>query len=262
MELSENKQAEQLNIHLDIYEGPLDALCNLVYKNQIDIADIKLTDITTQFISSMNEAKDNDIEISVDFINIATRLIFIKSSYILNKHHEDILALQEEEEELGRVLLEKIKEYKKYKDIALDLMKKNNINESFYFRNKPEIIEVEEFDTANITINDIHEAMIAAQEKLLFRNIDRLESEQLKHVNQEKLDAICHTKFISVEQKMLYLQHSLEESNELSFFNITKRYNIPHTIATFLASLELAKHKEVSLEQEYCNSDIKIIKNQ
>ena len=109
--LETNKYA----IKLDNFEGPLDLLCHLVDKNKMDINQIKISEITDQYIDYINKMQELNLDVTSEFILMASTLLFIKSKSLLPKQVEDEAELTEEE------LVHRIIEYKKYKEISKKL---------------------------------------------------------------------------------------------------------------------------------------------
>ena len=123
------------NIHLQVYDGPLDLLYDMISKQKIDIKDISITEITKQYLSYLEMLDKMDLEITSEFITMASKLLQIKSRYLLYKQKDD-----EEEEDPRLELMEKLEEYKKYKLAAEDL--KSNVTDlsEVFYRKKEEII--------------------------------------------------------------------------------------------------------------------------
>ena len=105
--LESNKYA----IKLDNFEGPLDLLCHLIDKNKMDIYDINLSQITDQYIEYIKKMEEQNLEITSEFLVMASTLLYIKSKSLLPK--QDV----EEEEVSEEELIRRIIEYKKYKEI-------------------------------------------------------------------------------------------------------------------------------------------------
>ena len=105
--LETNKYA----IKIDNFEGPLDLLCHLIDKNKMNIYDIKISEITDQYIDYLNEMERLNLEIASEFLIMASTLILLKSKSLLPKQVEDEEEITEEE------LIKRIIEYKKYKEI-------------------------------------------------------------------------------------------------------------------------------------------------
>ena len=121
--LETNKYA----IRLDNFEGPLDLLCHLVDKNKMDIHEVNISKITDQYIEYINAMKELNLDVTSEFVLMASTLLFIKSKSLLPKQVEDEGELTEEE------LIHRIIEYKKYKEISKKLREYfNEYSKRFY----------------------------------------------------------------------------------------------------------------------------------
>ena len=114
-------QTNQYAIKLDNFEGPLDLLCHLIDKNKMNIYDIKISEITDQYLEYINKAEEMNLEVTSEFLIMASTLVYIKSKALLPKQEEAEEELTEEE------LIARIIEYKKYKEITKKL--RENYNE-------------------------------------------------------------------------------------------------------------------------------------
>ncbi|HGL6420306.1 TPA: ScpA family protein [Clostridioides difficile] len=233
------------NIQLQVYEGLLDLLYDLITKHKIDIKDISIIDITKQYLNYLKMLDKMDLEITSEFITMASKLLEIKSKYLLYK--------QKDEEEDPRIeLMEKLEEYRKFKVASQDI--KENItyvNERFY-RNKEEIIIDDNVDLEDISIEAI---------KNILPYIFKVKTSQIENANDEKLDKIVRKKIISVEEKILYIRDIIKDKIEVTFTNIIKSYENDEIIATFLSILELIKEKEIVVVQDIFFDDILIRKS-
>ena len=104
---------DQYTIKMENFEGPLDLLCHLIDKNKMDICDIKICEITDQYLAYLNEMQQMNLDVTSEFIVMASRLIYLKSKSLLPTVVED----DEEEIDLVQMLLE----YKKYKEYTKTL---------------------------------------------------------------------------------------------------------------------------------------------
>ncbi|HBG2312524.1 TPA: segregation/condensation protein A, partial [Clostridioides difficile] len=224
---------------------PLDLLYDLITKHKIDIKDISIIDITKQYLNYLKMLDKMDLEITSEFITMASKLLEIKSKYLLYK--------QKDEEEDPRIeLMEKLEEYRKFKVASQDI--KENItyvNERFY-RNKEEIIIDDNVDLEDISIEAI---------KNILPYIFKVKTSQIENANDEKLDKIVRKKIISVEEKILYIRDIIKDKIEVTFTNIIKSYENDEIIATFLSILELIKEKEIVVVQDIFFDDILIRKS-
>ena len=109
--LESNKYA----IKIENFEGPLDLLCHLIDKNKMNIYDIKISEIADQYIEYINAMEEANLEVTSEFIIMASTLLYIKSKGLLPNQVENEEELTEEQ------LIERIIEYKKYKEITSKL---------------------------------------------------------------------------------------------------------------------------------------------
>ncbi|EGT5041466.1 segregation and condensation protein A, partial [Clostridioides difficile] len=204
-----------------------------------------IIDITKQYLNYLKMLDKMDLEITSEFITMASKLLEIKSKYLLYK--------QKDEEEDPRIeLMEKLEEYRKFKVASQDI--KENItyvNERFY-RNKEEIIIDDNVDLEDISIEAI---------KNILPYIFKVKTSQIENANDEKLDKIVRKKIISVEEKILYIRDIIKDKIEVTFTNIIKSYENDEIIATFLSILELIKEKEIVVVQDIFFDDILIRKS-
>ena len=108
-------ESKKYAIKLDNFEGPLDLLCHLIDKNKMDIYDIKLSEITDQYIDYLKKMEEMDLDIASEFLVMASTLLYLKSKQLIPNAVEEQEELSEEE------LIKRIIEYKKYKDITKKL---------------------------------------------------------------------------------------------------------------------------------------------
>src|SRR3954464_8976006 len=126
--MSENK------VQLDIFEGPLDLLLYLVKKEEVDIYEVNLTRIATQFIDYVQLMKELDLDIAGEFLVMAATLMYIKSRELLPKHQQAEVPDEEEEEDPRWELIRQLVEYKKFKDAAARLQERELEQEQIYAR--------------------------------------------------------------------------------------------------------------------------------
>ena len=122
-------------IKIENFEGPLDLLCHLIDKNKMNINDVNLSEITDQYIDYINKMEEMNLEVTSEFLIMASTLIYIKSKNLLPKASDDEEEISEEE------LLRRIIEYKKYKEISKTLKEMYKNNAVRFFKNA-EVIEL------------------------------------------------------------------------------------------------------------------------
>jgi segregation and condensation protein A len=229
-----------------VYEGPLDLLYDLISKHKIDIKDISIIDITKQYIKYLEMLEKMDLEITSEFITMASKLLEVKSKYLLFKQKSD-----EEVEDPRLELMEQLEEYRKFK-IAAENLKDNIIYiDELYYRKKEEIIIDEKVNLDEISI----EAIMKILPHIL--KVKKIEEE----ANDEKLNKIVRGRIISVEEKTKYIRDIIKETNEIQFTKIIHTSDKDEIIATFLSILELIKCREITVEQNIFFDDIIIKRN-
>lgn len=236
------------SIHLNVYDGPLDLLCDMISKQKIDIKDISIIEITKQYLAYINMLESMDLEVTSDFITMATKLLEIKSKYLLFSQRD-----LDEDEDPRLELMEQLKEYKKYKK-ASEVLKDNvdYLNQP-YFRTREEIIIDDKIDLSEISIEYIKSIL-----PYIFK-VKNIEEEKTK--KDERLNKIVRGKIVSVEEKIEYIENILTTTDNISFNKIIQNNTKDEVIATFLSLLELMKAKRIVVVQENFFEDIIIKKN-
>ena len=235
------------NVQLNVYEGPLDLLYDMISKQKIDIKDISIIDITKQYINYITALEKMDLEIASEFITMASKLLEIKSRYLLYKQKDN-----NEVEDPRLELMEKLEEYKKFKLASQDL--KDNITyvDDLYYRKKEEIIIDDSMNIDDISIDAI---------KNILPYILKVKSEDNKPHKDEKLDKIVRGRIVPVEEKIAYIREIISRDNEVSFIKVIENVDKDEVIATFLSVLELIKSREIVVYQDLFFDDILIKKN-
>ncbi len=235
------------NVQLKVYEGPLDLLYDMISKQKIDIKDISIIDITKQYIDYITALEKMDLDIASEFITMASKLLEIKSRYLLYKQKDN-----EEAEDPRLELMEKLEEYKKFKLASKDL--KDNITyiDDLYYRKKEEIVIDDNMDLDSISIEAI---------KNILPYILKVKTDDSKYEKDDKLEKIVRGKIVPVEEKIAYIREIIYKDNEVSFTKVIKNLDKDEVIATFLSILELIKSREIVVYQDLLFDDILIRKN-
>ena len=234
------------NVQLKVYEGPMDLLYDLVTKHKIDIKDIAISEITKQYLDYLDAMEAMDMEITSDFITMASKLVEIKSRYLLYLQRDD-----SEEEDPRIELVERLKEYKKYKQISKELKEKADEEHERFFRKKEEVIIEDELSLEDVSIAKMMELL-----PKLLKNIDKKEEAPKNDV----LDKLVNRKIVSVEEKIVSLRNVLSTKDKVSFLETVDQNDRGDIIASFLCVLELIKEKEIIVTQDDFFEDIIIVK--
>lgn len=234
-------------LRLEMFEGPLDLLLYLIKKNDIDIYDIPITEITDQYLEYIEAMKTLDLNIVGDFLVMAATLMHIKSKMLLPP---DPLAQEEEEEDPRDELVKRLEEYKMFKEIADQLKDKEGYRQDLFAR-------VVDEAALNEIKEDAKEVMIEAT---LFDLINAL-SLALKRIPEKTTYQVTQEEF-TVEQKIHEILHTLLEQDDVNLAGLfVKSANKMEVIVTFIAVLELVRLKEIVCVQKRLFDDIVVQRN-
>ena len=223
---------------LDIFEGPLSLLLQLIRKQEIDIYDIPIVRITEQYLSYLDLIKETNVSIAGEYLVMASTLIYIKSRMLLPADPEDDENLEDDPRfELVTQLLE----YEQFRKAAGMLHDRQVIEDSVFVRGENEF-EEEEIDAVDATLFDL----VRAFHDIIERARDRV----VMQVIPES---------VTLESKLMELRGMLSVRRELLFSSfISQGLSRLHLIVTFIALLEMAKLSEIRLFQDSGCLDIRI----
>ena len=237
------------------YEGPMELLFDLISRNKIDIRDISIVEITNQYMEYVDHVKSIDMDLASDFIMMATRLLEIKSRYILYVKDKG-----ESEQDPRQELIDQIEEYKKYRQIAEEIKDKIKEYDNRFYRQEEEL-ELEEEDD-NLDLSRINLDEIDTLLPDLFKILDQVKKNDKGLEKNPNLKKIVENRTISVEDRIKSLRSKIKEGERLSFIQSLESQDKKEVIASFLAMLELIKLKEIEIIQDKKNKDIIIIKRE
>ena len=237
------------------YEGPMELLFDLISRNKIDIRDISIVEITNQYMEYVDHVKSIDMDLASDFIMMATRLLEIKSRYILYVKDKG-----ESEQDPRQELIDQIEEYKKYRQIAEEIKDKIKEYDNRFYRQEEEL-ELEEEDD-NLDLSRINLEEIETLLPDLFKILDQVKKNDKGLEKNPNLKKIVENRTISVEDRIKSLRSKIKEEERLSFIQSLESQDKKEVIASFLAMLELIKLKEIEIIQDKKNKDIIIIKRE
>lgn len=225
------------------FEGPLDLLLHLIKKSKMEIMDIKISDITSQYLDFIRAMEDLNLDIASEYLVMAAELIEMKSRKLIpNTNIEESCDefVEDPEEELKRRLLE----YQKYKD-STNTFKSLEEKRNSYYTKSPESLknysnEKLEND-GNVGIFDLLEAF----QKLLERQ------NYSKPINTK-----ITRKELSVKDRIVKIRSMFKERKKVRFNELFEEFSKPYVVITFLSILEMAKNREIVIKQKDNFSDI------
>ncbi len=218
------------------FEGPLDLLLHLVKSSKMEISEIKLVDITEQYINFLKEMEEMNLDIASEYLVTASELIEMKSRYLLPKTpKEDNDEYESDpEEELKQRLLE----YEKYKN-SVENFRSLESKRSNYYTKMPErrenYTEEKIENDGSVTAYDLLEAL----KELLQRK------EYSKPLNTK-----ITKKELSVKERVAKIRNVLKVNKCVEFTSLFEELTKEYVVVTFLSVLEMAKNKEITLKQD------------
>jgi len=231
---------EEYKVKLEVFEGPLDLLLYLIKKDELEVHDIPIDTITTQYVKYLDLMKMLDLNIAGEFLVMAATLMMIKSRMLLPV--EDRPELEAEEEDPRWDLVRQLVEYKKFKDAALHLEGLEARREDIFGRDGADVKLEKEPDVA---LHDVG----------LFDLISAF-NEALKNVKNEELREIFSERF-TVAEKIEVLVDCLKKKGKFSVTKLFAGMRSRQEIAcTFLALLELIRLCQARAVQKETYGDI------
>nr|MBP3680719.1 segregation/condensation protein A [Clostridia bacterium] len=240
-------ETNKYEIKIDNFEGPLDLLCHLIEKNKLDIFEVKISDITDQYIDYINQMEKMNLEVTSEFLIMASTLLYLKSKTLLPKETEDEEELTEEQ------LLQRIIDYKKYKEISKRLKENYEIFSKRIFK-LPETIELPKQQLERNYEKNIIPELYA---EVINKNKVRINK------NAKNIQKIAITETFTVGSKVKDMYRELIRNKKFVFnrlFSI-KKHNKNEVVTAFSGLLEMSRRSKVLTQQEELFGDITVTKN-
>jgi segregation and condensation protein A len=235
----------EYKVKFDVFEGPLDLLLYLIKKEEVDIYEVNLTNLATQFIEYIELMRQLDLDIAGEFLVMASTLMYIKSRELLPVDKQAQVQEQDEDEDPRWELIRQLVEYKKFKDAAAELQALEVRQESIYPRlpGQPELKS---------------EASQLKPEVGLFDLINALNAVLKRITQREDLRDIFEDRW-TVSEKIEQLVQRLTERPNMKFSELfTTATSRLEVVVTFLALLELIRLKQVTAFQREPFMEIEI----
>ena len=226
-------------VKLEKFEGPLDLLLELIEEQKLDIATLSIASVADDYLEYIRNEENISLENLSEFVNVASKIILIKSNNILPS-----LEVTPEEAEEIKDLEEQLKLYKQFKDAGIKIGGLLKIGRNAFSRDYLLGVTPVFSPPKNINAFDL---------KSCFRRVvDQI-------VIPEKIPEEAVRDIIKLEDKIAELQKTLQQRIETSFSEISQSSGDKiDVIVSFLAILELVKQRVIQVEQNEMFSDIKI----
>ena len=241
--LASNKYA----IKIENFEGPLDLLCHLIDKNKMNIYDIKISEIADQYIDYINKMEELNLEVTSEFLIMASTLLFIKSKGLLPNETEAEEELTEEQ------LIERIIEYKKYKEITQKFRENYEEFSKRFFK----IAELIELPKQKLEVEYSKEILPDIYKGIIERNNEKINQ------NAKNIEKIAIVETYTVASKVKEMFKELIKKPKFVFnklYSISK-CNKQEVVTAFSGLLELSRRNKVTTVQEELFGDITVEKS-
>jgi segregation and condensation protein A len=224
-------------VKIDEFEGPLDLLLHLIKESNIDIHDIKLEVITKQYLDYIKAMENLNISIASEYLVMAAELIEIKSRSLLpisNEENNDGY-----EEDPREALIQKLLDYKKYKEITNEFKELESSRQLIYTKLPSNINEYSDkkiiSNDGQVSITDLLEAFNKMMERKEY---------------QKPLHTKVALKEISIKERVHRIRTILKEKKKVLFEELFEEFTKEYVIVTFLSILEMAKDQELIITQD------------
>lgn len=229
-------------ITLDVFRGPLDLLLYLVRKHELDILDIPISTITEQFLGYLEILEQLDVNMVGDFLEMASTLIEIKSRMVLPQSDEEEGEIEDPRENL----VEKLLEYKKYKDAA-SLLDERSRQWQQRFSRQSNDLPPRQRNLAQESIAEVELWDLVSAFGRVLRDQNRTQPTSIVYDDTP------------IEMHMQHIHKRLLTNREVALSDLLQAGMHKSTlIGIFLAILELVRHHQVCAEQGELHGEIKI----
>ena len=233
------EKTETLSYKLDVFEGPLDLLLNLIAKNKLNIYDIPIAELLEQYMAQIHEMQAADMDIASEFLEMAARLVHIKSVSLLPK--------KEEEAALKQELTGQLLEYQQCKDAAMRLRERFSLDG---------IVRAQADIPADLTYKRHHKP-----QELLSAYLSMLGKKKPPEPQkpEDTISKLITRRVVSVASQIVFVLRSLWKKRHVSLKELFRGKNDPsERVAAFLAVLELVKDKRLRVDGDGEDCEIKL----
>lgn len=233
------EKTETLSYKLDVFEGPLDLLLNLIAKNKLDIYDIPIAELLEQYMAQIHEMQAADMDVASEFLEMAARLVYIKSVSLLPK--------KEEEAALKQELTGQLLEYQQCKEAAVRLRERFSLDG---------IVRAQADIPADLTYKRHHKP-----QELLSAYLSMLGKKKPPEPQkpEDTISKLITRRVVSVASQIVFVLRSLWKKRHVSLKELFRGKNDPsERVAAFLAVLELVKDKRLRVDGDGEDCEIKL----
>ena len=226
----------EYEVRIDAFEGPLDLLLHLIKESKVDIWDIKIEEITEQYLNYIKSMEKLNLNIASEYLVMASELMEMKSKLLLPR--TTLEETDEEEIDPREKLIQKLIEYQKYKDMTNSFKELEEARHEIYTKTPESLKEYAPEGTivnTDLSLDDLMKAF----EKFLQRK-----------EKDKPLATTVTKKEISVTERRTQIKDILKKKKKVDFFELFDIVTKEYIVVTFLAVLEMARKQELVIYQE------------
>jgi len=231
------------NLDLPAFKGPLDLLLHLIERDELDITEVSLLEVTDQYLGFIRSRESIDLDMLAEFIAIGARLLLLKSRALLPRDPEEAPHDDEEESDI-RALVEALKEYRRFKQAA-EFLREREVGHGSYRREvaPPEVPLPTGLDT--VTLSSLVDVI----------------REVLDRIPDEEPEVEIKREPVRLRDRMRSLVDTLQRDGKTSFRSlILSATSRTMVIVDFMAVLELIKQRYLAARQADAFGDIELVR--
>ena len=232
----------EITLKIDDFEGPLDLLLHLIKEKKMDLLNLKLEVIIDEYLDFIEKMERMNLDIASSYLVMASELVEMKSKMLLPRMET---IEEEEEEDPKEVLINRLIEYQKYKELTSDFRELETARRMFFTKLPESLKEYGEnessLNNSEVSLNDLIEAF----QKFLERKKE-----------EQPLNTRVTSKEMSVEERTVSIRNILFKRKKVNFLELFDVLNKEYVVVTFLAILEMARRNEIRISQEKKYGDI------
>lgn len=238
---------ENMNYKIMIheFEGPLDLLLHLIKESDIEILDISVEEITKQYMDYIDAMEELNLNIASEYLVMAAELLEMKSRELLPRKKQELE--DDYEEDPKARLIERLLEYKRYKEVTPELKELEENRKQVYTTEPLDLKQFQQSDDVMIDDISLDDLLVAFQKFLARKELEK------------PLSTKVTKREYSVSTRSKEIKSILKEKGKISFDELFEVYTKDYFVVTFLSILDLAKKQECQIRQDHNFESIEIL---
>jgi segregation and condensation protein A len=231
-------------ITLPVFQGPLDLLLHLIERDDLDITAVSLVTVTDQYLKAIRTGEGFDPQALAEFVSVGAKLIYLKSKALLPRPPQDDEDL--EDDDVGRELIDLLREYKRFAEVADMLEERQEEGSRIYTRLAPPPEQPEGSGLQNVTMERLRAIMLEVLNK--------------KPAEPRARAVIVRDTSMTLGDRLFDFRERLQRRGRFSFRRMMQECKTRvDVVVSFMAVLELIRSGECDAEQDAAWGDIVVV---